>query len=660
MKHSRHDNRKGSRRRGFTLVEMLVAVTLVLLMMTMFSSIFQMATNSVSVQRGIAQNDQRTRSLTTIIRSDFQKRTVRYPFPFYPGEDSATSPTPFGNRAGYLYISTNDSASGLDDLFQFTVDVNILSENSDDTPFYGKADLLIDRRTDAPGASAPGLSVSPNQPDADDGTLVPNGSGVSTKAEVTIFVRNGSLYRRISLIREPLAVAGLDFTPQPTARSGYDFFSGQPDTTDASTYDGKFQVPSLPAPGLTNDFLRFFDYSAVPTFSAGNQSAKFLGIASLSNELTSSGAATEALGNPVYRFGFNPFTGVSREHATLGGLFIGRFLQSETSAPNFNWPQNICVAEGDPENTVPLTPPPWATGTGLQGNPYDITDTAFTINPVNGLISEFDDAIGFEGRGGNRRVEDVLLPNVHEMRVEIWDDRLQKFVTPGHLEFNPMTGEAGDYHAVRNLNPDWGPQGAASLGRVFDTGHPAPTIESSGDGLPLEPRPNPNPPYIAYSFYPPRLSDVPPGPSPDAMALSVSPVTGNPVTYWTAGSYAVGDIVFARKVGQDLVAGWDYDGDGVFEWGLDDAFAIPSQAFQIAYRCVAVNDADSSGSFDTGASIPSFPAKPGRKVTDGELVWESIDNRRPLQTVRLTIRFIDQSTDNMRQLSLVIPVNEEQ
>jgi prepilin-type N-terminal cleavage/methylation domain-containing protein len=649
MKHQPHSNSNQPARRGFTLIEMLVSVTLVLLMMTMFASIFQMATNSVSVQRGIAKNDQRTRTLTTIIRSDFQKRTFRYGFPFYPGEDSATSPTPFGNRSGYVYISTNDPANGLDDLIQFTVDVNILIENSDDTPIFGRAAILDDRRTDNPPAtSATGLSVSPNQPDADDGNLSANGVGVSTKAEVSIFVRNGSLYRRVVLIREPLAVAGLDFTPQPTSRSGYNFFSGQPDTTDPTTYDGAFSLGGT----LTNDFYRFFDYAAFPTFSGpGNQSAKFIGIEALTNEQTSSGAATEAFGNAVYRFGFNPFTGLSREHTAVGGLFLGRFLQSETSSPNFNWPQNICVAEGDPE-VVPLNPPPWATGAGLQGNPYDILDTTLTLNTFNGLVSEFDDLIGAEGRGGTRRVEDILLANVHEMRIEMWDDRLQRFTTPGHLDANPITGEAGDYHISRNLNPAWGPLGPGSLGRIFDTGHPAPTVDSDGDGVPLELRANPNPPYLAYRFYPPHLNDTPPGPSPNG-------TPGPNRDYWVSGTHNLGDIVFARKFGFDGVAGWDSDGDGIFEWD-QDAAAIPGQAFQVAYRCIGTNDADSSGGFDSGALIPVFPAVPGRRVTDGELIWESFDNRRPLQSIRLTIRFMDQTADSMRQLSLIIPLTDEE
>ena len=51
---------------GFTLVEMLVSVACVLLMMSMFAQIFQMATGSLSQQRGLAENDQKARMITPL------------------------------------------------------------------------------------------------------------------------------------------------------------------------------------------------------------------------------------------------------------------------------------------------------------------------------------------------------------------------------------------------------------------------------------------------------------------------------------------------------------------------------------------------------------------------------------------------------------------
>ena len=276
-------------RAGFTLVEMLVSVTLVLLMMTMFASIFSMATDSVSKQRGISQNDQRARSLVTLLRSDWQHRTNRYPLAFHPDEDASTSATPFGSRGGYLYISTNDPYSGLDDLVQFTINSDILIENTDDTPYFGKAQMLSDRTL----TTSTSLSVNPNQPEADDGSLLFNSVSSSNAAEVTYFVRNGNLFRRMQLIRKPLPVAGSDFDDQPTTSRGYNLVSG---LDSAANYDGQFWFDADNdgteiATERSDDLWRYFDFSAIAENYGGAQRARFIGVGALTNETIAGGAA---------------------------------------------------------------------------------------------------------------------------------------------------------------------------------------------------------------------------------------------------------------------------------------------------------------------------------------------------------------------------------
>ena len=66
-----------TRRGGFTLVEMLVSVALVLLIMTLFAQAFGIAAGSIKKQRGLAENDQRARSMVTILLGDLKKRTFR-------------------------------------------------------------------------------------------------------------------------------------------------------------------------------------------------------------------------------------------------------------------------------------------------------------------------------------------------------------------------------------------------------------------------------------------------------------------------------------------------------------------------------------------------------------------------------------------------------
>lgn len=660
---------------GFTLVEMMVSVTLVLMMMTLFASIFQMATGTMATQRAISENDQRARSLVTVIRKDFQHRTMRYPFSFYPGEDSSTSVTSFTNRSGYFYLSTNDPNSGLDDHLQFTVSANILSEDPDDTPFFGAAVPLTDRRTDGPAitqANRESLAVNPNQPETDDGSLSANFVGTSPAAEISYFVRNGNLYRRVLLIREPMAVSGQNLSPQPTARSGYDFFSGQPDTTDVSTYDGLF----LPTGGsLTNDFYRLFDYSAYSMVPfPGQRRAEFLGVASLGNE--TSGAANQVLGYPNRRFGFNPATGLCREHTVAAATgvpkYIGSFLHAETSTLNFNWPQGTSTNEpaSPTDTTVPdlaqiLQVDLDANGsleTTTNGNPFDLTGCPLALNAGNGLVSAFDAATSGEGRGGMRRMEDLLLANVHEMKVEIWDERLGRYATPGHSSLSASSIK-GDYHIDRCLNPNFTPLPGTLSGTVFDTWHPLASVDADGNSIVTQSETSA--PYVPYRFYPPRLGDTPTGPSPNSMETSTV------ASYWVAGGtggYSAGapGVVMDGSV---VFAPVTFDGDGtqVFEWPNRPAISgtttdvVPSQAFNIGYVCIETNDAggNNNGTVETGASPPVFPTTPGRTITDGEVKWLSFDNRRPLKSIRLQIRFQDKTSDTMRQVSLVIPMTEE-
>lgn len=589
-------------RGGFTLVEMLVSVALVLLMMTLFSSIFSMAANSVATQRGISQNDQRARALSTLIRADFAHRTMRYVFPYSPSENAATSPTPFSSRTGYLYISTNDAHSGLDDLVQFTVSSNILTEDPDGSPYFGRAVQLLDPFTNSPSAD---LRQETNQPDADDGSVVANGTGSSTAAEVAYFVRNGNLYRRVMLLRDPLPIAGRDLNEQPTSVGGNRFL-GHP-TGNFRTLDG-----------ISNDFWLNFDYSAIWS-SAG---ASFLGASALSNENSAISPGT-ALGDPRSRFGFNPVDGRSREHTCsldhslaelqkgnfVPKLFLGRFVHAETSASNFNWPQSFCT---DPSNGNVL----------LGGNPFSISSCPLRLNTNTGVVDEFSDG----ARGGERRMEDLVLAGVHEFKVEIWDQRLQKYSTPGHRENTIGPNDAlirGDYHRDRRFS-DWGPDSSvnAKVG-VFDTWHPGLDLPNGIAG-PEEP------PFLPLTYTPPVF---PRGPT--RLGLP----NDNFGDYWKASA--------ATNPGAVVFVPWlDSNGDNVFAWS-----EIADPKFQIALRCVRGGQ--------SGTVPPVFPSVPGRRVTDGEVEWESFDNRRPLRSVRLTIRYQDQSTDTQRTLSLVIPLTEK-
>ena len=167
-----------AKRGGFTLLEMLIATTLVLLMMLLFAEVFGLATETVSTRKGMAANDQKARLLTTRFDNDLTARTFRTVVPFHgrvfdyverrgdvdvdgdgtidetKGDiingvtgwrprlaendgkpvhvdadaasdrafETAVVRGSFPGRRGYFSISENDPASDRDDVISFTID----------------------------------------------------------------------------------------------------------------------------------------------------------------------------------------------------------------------------------------------------------------------------------------------------------------------------------------------------------------------------------------------------------------------------------------------------------------------------------------------------------------------------------------------------------
>jgi len=166
-------------RRGVTLLEMLVAVALLVLMMTIVTSIFQAATGAITVAKTYQELDGNLRQLDSVMRQDLEGATV------------AEAATPAGitppldpdlNR-GYFEIGENQFADlqgeDSDDYVRFTV------RAPDGQPFTGRmwlGPVFL--------PSPPFPVGTPNQP-----VMIQ-----SQYAEVIYFLRNGNLYRRVFLI----------------------------------------------------------------------------------------------------------------------------------------------------------------------------------------------------------------------------------------------------------------------------------------------------------------------------------------------------------------------------------------------------------------------------------------------------------------------------
>ncbi len=628
-----------SSRAGFTLIEMLVAVTLVLLMMVMFGEIFQIATSSVTKQRIMADNDQNVRTFVTVLRADLDKRTFRTLVPYFPGELSANPGTPFEKRDGYFYISNNNITDGTDDMLQFTVESSVKLRNSDESPYYGHAVPLT-------GMAAAPFLTNPNQPDRDDGQVTINYAGASRAAEVSYWMRGTRLYRRVMLLRDP----GDDKTPvQPTNASGYEFFR-----------------PTAAAPAslypATANFWTDFDYSAHRLATgfvsppANAPYAIFNGIKSLNNDrpLITGSPAAESLGQSWNRFGHNheilsnnSANGLPREFsdAATPNFFLGRLTHEETSTATFQYPQ-----------MVPGT------------NPMDASATTFADTNNDGVIDTL--------AGGPRIGVDLLLSNVHEFRIEAWDQRIGDFAPIGH------SIGAGDYNIGRQLNSTYAPLGGSA--HIFDTWHPnfdrnfnipSSTYFDTAD----------RPPFRVLTWNPTVVTTDP------SFPLGPIPVAPFQRGYWAPDTtYNIGDVVFPRT--EDLNANGILDAGEDGTAGLAPPFGVAGQpddsprmatlipnkhpnlqfrpfGLTYAYRCIKSGHTLGSGPAGAFLFEPNWSSKPGFFIRgldentigdqDGDGVieiepdWVVDYNVRPLRAIRITVRFEHPQSKQMKQITIV-------
>ncbi|MBR9804425.1 prepilin-type N-terminal cleavage/methylation domain-containing protein, partial [bacterium] len=126
-------DRPTERRSGFTLTEMLVAVGLLLIIMTIFAQIFQLAVTAMTRQKGMANNDSRARTAFSVIDADLKRMSFRSMrdggglVPLVPGllyDGNLAAP----EQRGYFYYSENDPDNDTDDVLQFTVDASLTGQ----------------------------------------------------------------------------------------------------------------------------------------------------------------------------------------------------------------------------------------------------------------------------------------------------------------------------------------------------------------------------------------------------------------------------------------------------------------------------------------------------------------------------------------------------
>jgi len=520
--------------RGFTLVEMLISVALVLLIMTMFAEIFQIAASSLGKQRGLAENDQRARMLSTVIRSDLGERTFRNVIPI------AHLQVPEPKDRGYWYYAENDPNDDTDDVLQFTASVLNQSQNSDTTPFVGRAVQLPNTRFTITGENTgtgkfffngPDVSsyvpansyiwvagsrnatgtqsndgrykvigfdpyssptntiivqgpipasmsihgdcyISEFQPELDDGVPA-NSLGQSAAAEISYFLRGGNLYRRVLLIRP-----AYESDSQPHYANGQRVFTGN-----------YFSVSSP-----VQSFLGDLDYSAY--YYRGKY-------ASVGGTLTGGGvrfhSVSESLSNDLDTSGLVAFDAVPSSPLQSQDQF--RFVSLGIPQMRFGhdpWtglPREFAVRGVDNQLGT-------ADDTGFLGR-FTMLECAnaafgypgFMSNiPTNGSPQQDQSPVSmtvpltidqntnlvtaYSGAPQQRRGEDILMSNVIGFDVKVWDSAtgVGRFVDVGDAT---VTG--GSFVPSSRLNPLYSPSSASGLKFRYDTWHPRAEVINPAD-----------------------------------------------------------------------------------------------------------------------------------------------------------------------------------
>ena len=646
-------------RGGFTLVEMMVATTLVVMMMLMFAQIYVAAIDSLGEQQAVARNDGKARLVDTILQGDLDRINTLSA----PNSNQGILPLVQNDvvqswQRGFFYISENDQTNPNDDVLHFTTSIKT-ARSRDQSMYFGRA-------TNIPGTLAYGSpgggSLYPNHPEFDDGDTG-NGVGASRDAEICYFVRAGNLYRRVLLIRD-IDLAGVPGTNAAQPSQGTVDFSGLITPANAAA------SPS---------YYKAFDYSAYHRPGA-TPSVRFLGTDALQNHPVAPSVSTESLGCSMTRFGFaitsanQTYTnadltlqaltrarGVPVEYDSLGNFF-GRPLHAETGSYLWQWP---------------------GTGTNRLNSP------SLVYNPTTNVITDGATQIVDPDTTNTRATEDLLLSNVEAFDIEVWDPGLVEIdpngngivdsgeavadlngngffdQAAGFVQLGNTTLGTGYFRSAQRLNSGYGPgvdptgTNATVTARnwVFDTGHPDMWTEDPARAVSFKP------PYRPLQY---RLAATQVFPVRAAASWTPSTVYPSGSVVFKLDAFGVGDTTFSTAY-RCVASGEDLDGDRYLDPAEDtngNGILDPGEDLNSNGRLDSTEDINGNGSVvlpidqgRSGTTAPAWPSVPGQRVTEGELgrqvTWEAFDNRVGLQKIRITVRVRDPKEDLPRQFSII-------
>jgi prepilin-type N-terminal cleavage/methylation domain-containing protein len=521
--HKRHASR------GFTLIEVMVVLALTLVMMAAFAQIFSMTGTIVAKQRGVGENDQSARILTTVLKNDLQNRTMRYVAPFHPNMPALPVET---SRIGYFEYSENNPLDDTDDVLQFTIQVPFTNPITGlpNTPLYGTASFLPKQTWQGNTAYALGAYVLP-----------PTSTGFIYCATVAGTSAGGPpawpLVPLTTVVDNNVTWTCVDSTLQPDGDDGVVFpitLPGGPPTSYVNTAMlpqaiGGAVYPTFPTPYTTNN-TGASEYAEVCYFLRhGNLYRRVLLIRQPYNQSASSVTQPGLSGQPLINGPYNGNFWTDFDYAarfdnasatpTLSPLFFGvadlgnltltqyppgrpdcRFGHDQTSpllttlGTAGTWPTAAQTGNGAPREydsagvylgrytheETSNTAFGFPGFIPAAGSPMAQATTA-NINTTTGGVTQYTGApIGI------RRGEDILLTNVLSFDVKIWDPHYSETTFDANRNGIIDTGPAfadighsaatGDFLQANNALPTYGPhasqaQNAGATANTFTVGN---------------------------------------------------------------------------------------------------------------------------------------------------------------------------------------------
>jgi len=333
----------GRDRAGVTLVEMLVVVALTVLLMSIVTEVFVLASETLSRLRSVSVVNQKIRNVESVIRIDLENRTIREVQP--PVERKASLDGIFGTADDYFVPVGFDPK---DNMGYWMLEENSPADEQGEDPDDVLAFTVRQSVSGILGAGYVGLAVNGSEPDL----AYPPQDGLagSQEAEVIYFLRRGTLYRRVLLVGvpQPSAVqAGqswyrqYDISARPPIVPG-----GVPivNTLGDLTYRSPRYVHQLPEnyttgfpgltppiePGLATDFPANATFPFQPISFLDSQTSPALGAGWHDNTGTDADKQVDHNRNYPATLGWTP----------IPEEFHGRPTLQETSSPNWNYPEN--------------------------------------------------------------------------------------------------------------------------------------------------------------------------------------------------------------------------------------------------------------------------------------------------------------------------------